>query len=341
MNNSPNQGIRWRQIQLIAVLALVAATALVPFVLGAYSAALLRDALLFSLLAIGVDFLWGKTGTLSFGHAAFFGAGAYGVAVVSTRAGLDPAIASWAGLLAGISIAVLVSTVVGYFLIFGRVRGPYFTIVTLALAIITDHIIVGWSSVTGGNAGLLGVLPLQFPSVAGFSPLSPAGQYLLVLGVVCAVAFAVWWLCRGRYGSVLRAIEDNEQRAQALGHNTSLHLLAVFVASAAIAALGGGLYAATIGFVAPDIVGLLLSTQAVVWVAIGGRGTLIGPIIATVAVIWLEQEVSSIDTKLWPLAIGGLFILSVFVFPNGLLAKGEDLFLRYRRGAGRTEGGVQ
>jgi urea transport system permease protein len=341
MTNSQHRATRQYHIQRMAVLVLIVVVAVVPFVLGAYTTALVRDALLFSLLAVGLDYLWGKTGVLSFGHAAFFGSGAYGVAIISTKAGLDPAIASWVGLLTGIGIAILVSLLVGYFLIFGRVRGPYFTIVTLALAIIADHIIIGWSNVTGGNAGLIGVLPLNFPGIGGFAPLSPNGQYLFVLGVVCAVTFGLWWMCRGRYGSVLRAIEDNEQRAQALGHNTSFHLLTVFTGSAAIAALGGGLYASTVGFVAPDIVGLQLSTQAIVWVAIGGRGTLIGPIIATVLVIWLEQVISSIDTKLWPLVIGILFILSVFVFPNGLLVKFGDVFARLTSRSGRSDGGNQ
>jgi branched-chain amino acid transport system permease protein len=318
-------------------LLLLAAAIAVPFVANFYLTSLVRDALIFSLLAIALDFLWGKAGILSFGHAAFFGAGAYGVAVISTRMGLDPAIATWVGLLIGIAIAALISLLVGYFLIFGGVRGPYFTIVTLALAAITDHIIVGWSQVTGGNAGLLGVLPLYFPTPRGMEPLGPLAQYWLVLGMVVAVTSFILWLCNGRYGTLLAAVQDNEQRAQALGHNTSLHLLVVFVASAIIAALGGGLYAATVGFVAPDIAGLILSTQVIVWVSLGGRGTLIGPIIATVIVIWLEQKVSSIDTKLWPLAIGGLFILSVFVFPYGIVARIKGLLAARRRVLGQAE----
>jgi urea transport system permease protein len=305
-----------------ALAALAAALmAALPAVLGTYALTNIRDALIFSLLAVALDFLWGKTGILSFGHAAFFGAGAYGVGVVGTRLGLDPSIGPWIGLLAGIAIAVGVSLLVGYFLIFGGVRGPYFTIVTLALAVITDHIVVGWSEVTGGNAGLIGIPPLLFPQPGGAGPLSEAGQYWLVLAVVSAVTLALWLLCRGRYGQILQAIQDNELRARALGHDTSGHLLVVFVASAAIAALGGGLYGATVGFVAPDVVGLILSTQAVVWVAVGGRSTLIGPILATVLVIWLEQRVSSIDTSLWPLIIGALFIVSVFAFPDGILGR--------------------
>lgn len=328
----PRHGLR--VLALCGLLALVYAA---PWFFSSYLTALLRDALIFALLAIALDLLWGKAGILSFGHAAFFGAGAYGVAVVSTKAGLDPALASWAGLIAGIGIAAIISLIVGYFLIYGGVRGPYFTIVTLAVAVIADHIVVGWSSVTGGNAGLLGVLPLHFPGPGGLSPLKSIGQYWLIVTVLCLVAVSLWWMCRGRFGEVLAAIQDNEQRVRALGHDTSLLLLIVFVISAAIAALGGGLYASTVGFVAPDIVGLVLSTQVVVWVAIGGRGTLIGPIIATVAVIWLEQKISSIDTKLWPLAIGALFILSVFIFPDGLLAAARRWLAVIRIWAGGKE----
>jgi branched-chain amino acid transport system permease protein len=307
---------------LLAVALLLYA---VPLVFGSYAVSSLRDALLFALLALGLDLLWGKTGVLSFGHAAFFGAGAYGVAVIGTKAGLDPAVAAWAGLAVGIVLACAVALLVGYFLLFGGVRGPYFTIVTLALAVIADHIAVGWSAVTGGNAGLLGVPPLYFPATSGSSPLSDNELYWFVLTVVGAVFGAAWFASHGRYGKVLSAIQDNELRARSLGHHTSLHLLVVFVCSAAIAALGGGLYAACVGFVAPDVVGLVLSTQAIVWVAIGGRGTLIGPMVAAVGVIWLEQRVSSIDTRLWPLAIGALFILCVFVFPNGLLSRLANL----------------
>lgn len=306
---------------LASAAAVVILLAFVPSFFGEYAVAALRDALAFALLAVSLDFLWGKTGLLSFGHAAFFGAGAYGVGVISVKTGLDPAIASWVGLAVGVGIAAVLSFVVGYFLIFGGVRGPYFTIVTLALAVISGHIVVGWGEVTGGDAGLIGIHALHVPSAAGAVPLSGAGQYWLVLGVLTACTGGIWWLCRGRYGQVLQAMQDNELRARALGHNTAANMLVVFVASAAIAALGGGLYGASVGFVAPDAVGTILSVQAIVWVAIGGRGTLAGPILATLLVIWLEQRISSIDTRIWPLVIGALFILSVFVFPDGILAR--------------------
>ena len=321
-----------RKAKLLMAGCAVVVLAFLPVFASDYAVSALRDALAFSLLAVALDFLWGKTGLLSFGHAAFFGAGAYGVGAISVHGGLDPSIAAWVGLAVGLAIAAAVSLVVGYFLIFGGVRGPYFTIVTLALAVISGHVAVSWGDVTGGDAGLVGVLPLYFPGAAGAAALSSEGQYWLMLAVLVAVTSAVWWFCSGRYGQVLQAVQDNELRARALGHNTSAQLLGVFVMSAMIAALGGGLYGSAVGFVAPDSVGTILSVQAVVWVAIGGRGTLIGPILATVLVLWLEQKVSSIDTRIWPLFIGGLFIVCVFVFPDGILGRVKKLVAR-KRGA--------
>lgn len=319
----------------VLMLAIVYAA---PLVVGVYSASLFRDAMLFALLALALDYLWGKTGVLSFGHATFFGAGAYGAAIISTKFGLDPIYGAWLGLITGIGIAALIALIVGYFLIFGGVRGSYFTIVTLALAVISEHVIVGWSEITGGDAGLLGIPPLFFPTYQGMAPLSAEATYWFVVTVVCLVTAALWWICRGRYGSILQAIEDNEQRAQALGHNTSLHLLWVFVGSAAIAGLGGALYASTVGFVAKDVIGLVLSTQVIIWVAIGGRGTLIGPILAAIFVIWLEQEVTSLHAQLWPLFMGGLFILAVFAFPHGVLRKVEALIAKLRQGSSSGDG---
>ncbi|WP_137392245.1 branched-chain amino acid ABC transporter permease [Rhodoligotrophos defluvii] len=299
----------------------------------AYSVASLRDVLIFGLFALSLDYFWGKTGILSFGHATFFGLGAYGMGVISIKLGLDPANASLLGLLGGILLAMLVALVVGYFLIFGGVRGAYLTIVTLALTLIAQHIAIGWSDVTGGDSGLIGVPPL---TVAGFVFFDPVHQYLLVLAVALTILGGLWWICRGRYGRILAAIEDNELKARTLGHNTPLHLLVVFVASAGIAALAGALYVTGTGFVAPDMIGLMLSTEVIMWVAVGGRGTLIGPFIGAFVVWRLQQEISSLDTRLWPLFIGLFFIAMVFLFPNGVLSlveRAKELSRRWRGAA--------
>jgi branched-chain amino acid transport system permease protein len=308
----------------LIVVAVIAALATLPLWAGAYSVATMRDVLLFGLFALSLDFLWGRTGILSFGHAAFFGLGAYGMAIVTIKSGLDPASVSFLGLLAGVGLAMLVAAIVGYFLIFSGVRGTYLTIVTLALTVIAQHIAIGWSDVTGGDSGLIGVPPLTLDLFGWrYVLFDPAHFFWFVLALSALVLFSLWCALSGRYGHVLTAIEDNELRARTLGHHTDRHLLSVFVLSAGIAGLAGAVYVTGTGFVAPDMIGLMLSTEVIMWVAVGGRGTLVGPFVGAFVVWWLQQKISSIDTKLWPLFIGLFFIAMVFLFPNGVMSLGE------------------
>jgi ABC-type branched-subunit amino acid transport system permease subunit len=206
--------------------------------------------------------------------------------------------------------------------------------VTLALSLVAQQIVIGWPRLTGGDAGLIGTPP---PSIGvgewSFVLADPVSQHYLVLAVSLIALLAIWGGCRGQYGRVLAAIRNNELRARTLGHNTSLHLLVVLMLSAALAALAGGLYAMVSGFVAPDLIGLLLSTEVIVWVAIGGRGTLIGPFVGAFVVLRLQQEVSSFNPRLWPLLIGVFFVSMVFLFPNGLLPLLERAWGRIRGAA--------
>lgn len=310
--------LRWG---VIAVALLVALLALYPMQANYFALTLGRDALLFAIFALSLDFFWGKTGNLSFGHATFFGTGAYAMAIMTVTFGMGPPWGSLAGLLAGVLLAGGVALIVGYFLIFGGVRGAYFTIVTLALTIIAGHIAIGWSDVTGGDSGLIGIPPLEIPLPWGsYVFMAPAAQFYLALGLAVVLLAAIWVACNGHYGRVLTAIEDDEQKARSLGYHTSRHLLIVFTLSAMIAGLAGAIYVSATGFVAPDMIGLLLSTEVIVWVAVGGRGTLIGPMIGAFLVFRLQQEVSSVDPKLWPLVIGGFFLVMVFALPNGIFS---------------------
>jgi branched-chain amino acid transport system permease protein len=310
---------RGGRLPFIALAILVALLVAYPFWAGGYQVGVLRDALIFGILALSLDFLWGKGGVLSFGHAAFFGIGAYGVAILGPplAAGGNGFIVSLA---AGVAVAGIVAGAVGYFLLYGGVRGPYLTIVTLALALVAQRIATGWANVTGGDAGLLGAPP---PGIAignwSIALTDPVSTYALVVVVLLLALLGVWLWCRGRRGNILQAIQDNELKLRALGYDTAGRLLMIFILSAMLAAVAGGLYAGVSGFVAPDLVGLLLSTQVIVWVAVGGRGTLVGPVIGAVVVIRLQNEISSISLSLWPIAIGAFFIALVFLFPEGLL----------------------
>jgi branched-chain amino acid transport system permease protein len=314
---APRSG--WQRLRQGIFIIVVALLALYPLAADVYSVSVLRDTLIFGLFALSLDFLWGKTGLLSFGHAAFFGLGAYGTAIIAQLLSGNPS-ASAIGAVTGIALAAAVALCIGYFLIFGGVRGAYLTIVTLAVSLVAQQIAVGWASVTGGDAGLIGTPP---PGVAvlgrSYVFVDPVAQYWLVLGVSVLALVAFWLASRGHFGRVLAAIRDNELRARTLGYNTSSRLLLVLVISAALAALAGALYASLSGFVAPDLTGLFLSTEVIVWVAIGGRGTLVGAFVGAFVVIRLQEMVSSYSIKLWPLLIGLFFVAMVFLFPNGLL----------------------
>ncbi|MBV2186790.1 MAG: branched-chain amino acid ABC transporter permease [Rhizobium sp.] len=286
-----------------------------PLVVGGYTLSTYRDVLLLGLFALSLDIFWGRTGILSFGHATFFGLGAYGMAIASIKFGIDPQWASLAGLAFGVGLAALVALAVGYFMLYGGVRGAYFTIVTLALSLIANQIAIGWSSVTGGNSGLIGIPPL---SIAGIGFSSPLSSYYLALGVLGICLLLALTVMHGRVGYVLAAIQDNELKVRTLGYRTQLILLMTFVISAAMAGLAGAIYATGTGFVAPDLIALLLSTEVIIWVAVGGSGTLTGAIIGTIIVWQLQQKISSFSVDAWPLFIGTFFILLVLVFPRGI-----------------------
>jgi ABC-type branched-subunit amino acid transport system permease subunit len=299
---------------LIAVIAL-ALLALVPAVSSEYHLAQLRDALLLAIFALSLDYLWGRTHTLVLGHALFFGIGAYGMAIATTRLGWS----AGAGLGLGMLVATSVAAASGYFLLYAGVRLHFFAVLTMAMSLIAMQIAVSWSSVTGGDVGILGVPPIEF-SLLGltYSGGSGTASYYGALFVAFLVMLVLWLACRGPYGLILEAIGSNENRARTLGFNAARHLLIAFSISAALAAFAGGLFATTAGVVAPDLLGVLVSTEVMIWVAIGGRGTFVGPLLATLLVQQGSHAVSSFSTSLWPLFLGAMFLVIVFALPDGL-----------------------
>jgi len=313
---------RGERAVLVTFGTLVLAAMLYPLWASTYGITVVRDIMLFSIFALSLDYLWGKAGVLTLGHATFFGIGAYAMGILTIKVGAS----SLAGLFAGLGMAAALALVVGTFLIFAGVRLQYFAIVTIALSLVSTQIALSSSALTGGDAGLLGVPPFAIELIGARLELSDhLSQYFVALSLVTMVYLGLWLACRGNYGKILAAIRMNEYRARSLGHDTDLHLLIAFVVSAVLAALSGAVFAAVSGFVAPDLVGPLLSTEVVVWVAAGGRGTLLGPVIGAFAVTRLQQEISSIAAGLWPLILGILFVLLVFFFPDGVISVGRQI----------------
>src|SRR5258708_1794487 len=303
-----------------------------PYCLTQYAVTMLRDALVFVLFAVSYDLLWGKGGVLTLGHSTFFGLGAYGFAIATVNFGQTPVLAILAGLLCAGTVAL----VIGYFLLYAGVRLHFFAIVSMAVLMIAQQLATSWQSVTGGDVGILGIPGLSL-TLAGHTLdwSGPLSSYHFVAVAVIVTVWATWLACRGRYGRVLAAIAMNEWRAKACGYHTSFHLLVLFVASALLAAFAGSLMAACSGVVAPDIFSPLLATEVILWVAVGGRGSVIGPVIVAVAFTCLKQQVSSYSTQLWPLMLGALFLACVLLLPDGLkFRRALDSFARIRRALG-------
>ncbi|HDR9316414.1 branched-chain amino acid ABC transporter permease [Burkholderia vietnamiensis] len=326
--------------------AIVAAALILPFCLGPYLLSTVRDALIMGLLALSYDLLWGRAGVLTLGHTTFFGLGAYGFAVATVQFGQTPVI----GFIVGLFGAMAVAVVLGYFLLFAGVRLHFFAIISMAVLIVVQQLATSWQSVTGGDTGLLGIPGLSFSLIGHTVDLSGAsGAWYMVAAVLAMLLLTTWLVCRSPYGKVLSAIATNEWRAKACGYHTSAHLLLVFTASAGLAAVAGVLMAACSGVVAPDVFSPVLATEVILWVAIGGRGTLGGPVLAAVALTLLKQAVSSVSTDGWPLLLGGVFLGCVLFLPNGVqpsgLITGVRRIGRIRlwrtavRGTERVEGG--
>lgn len=319
----PHLGTGERRAVICTVLAALA-LATVPWLASSYAVTAMRDALILAIFAVSYDLLWGKAMVLTLGHAMFFGVGAYGVAIATTQW-------QWgwlAGTGVGVGAATALAAVIGFFLLYAGVRLHFFAIITMAVLLITRQLATSWQSVTGGDVGILGIPGIRLDGPGWSLDLSDErSSYLLALGVLIVCLLLVWGLVRTRYGLVLSAIGMNEFRAKHCGYDTSWHLVMVFVLSAALAAFSGCLYAGTAGVVAPDLFSVLMSTEVILWVAVGGRGTLLGPVVTALFFTRIQQEVSSYSTDLWPLILGVLFLVSVLALPEGI----AGLLHRFRR----------
>lgn len=271
----------------------------------------------FALFALGLDLIWGLGGILSFGQAAFFGVGAYALGIL-TR---DWPTAGALGLVAAVVLPALLALALGYFTFYGRVSGAYFAIITLAVSLILTQIAQTWVEVTGGHNGLYPVpyLTLALPGLGGLAFDSDAEMYYLALGVLLAVFGLLRRLARSGFGQALAALGEDELRLQSLGYDTRELRLAAFTLSGAIGGLAGGLYASQVGFVNPAVLGLTLSTQVIVWVALGGRGTLVGPVTGALLVTLVEDYLSDVLVNVWVLVLGLLVLLVAMFRPGGLL----------------------
>jgi branched-chain amino acid transport system permease protein len=299
------QGRGWMMVAGTAVLLLAAG----PFVFGTYLLNILIQAFFFSIVAVTVDVLWGYTGYLTFGQSAFFGLGAYAAGLVFTHGGFSAGYVVLA-LAVAIGATAVIAALVGW-LSFYRGASPFFaTVMSLVLPIVLSQLLLSGGEWTGSSSGLTGYETFD---------LSLNAWYWIAGVALLAVATLAWVFVRSDGGRVLAAIRDNEARCSYLGINTSLVKIVLLVATAVVAGLAGFGYGSFSGVVAPELTGFVLGTQLIIWVALGGRGTLWGPVIGALLINVGTAYLSSSMPFAWQLILGAAFVAVIVLLPQGLV----------------------
>jgi branched-chain amino acid transport system permease protein len=295
-----------------ALLALgaVALLALAGPLLPAYPLTLITQALIVAILAMSLDVLLGYTGLPSLGHAAYWGVGAYTAALLATERGVGLAVCAVAGiLLAGATAAV-------FGLVAIRATGTYFLMITLALGMVVWGLAFRWVSLTRGDNGISSVPRPELFAVGSLATPLPFFYFTLS---AAAVAWALLGLLvASPFGLTLRGIRESESRMRSLGYNVWLHKYVAVVLSGAVAGGGGVLWAYYNGFVSPTDVQLITSVEALLMVALGGPGTLVGSVLGAAAIVFLKNFVS-LYTNRWLLILGAVYIGVILFAPRGVV----------------------
>jgi branched-chain amino acid transport system permease protein len=310
---------RWPTIFGVSVL-LVGFLLASPMVLGEYAQQILSQAFFFAIAAVTVDLLWGYTGVLTFGQSAFFGIGVYTVAIALAYY-VDGALATAGVVFAAMVGAALVGAAVGWLSFWDRASPIYVAIVTLALPVVFTQIILSGGAYTGSSSGL--PIPVPFLSITEW--------YYIAGGLLLVVAVGAYVFVSSDAGRVLVAIRENEERCRYLGLNTSRLKIGLMAACSAIAALAGAFYVLFSSVAAHSYGDFVFGTELVVWTALGGRGTLIGPILGTVGVNYVSALLGGNLPFIWLLFVGFAFVLVVVYLPQGLVpAIGQGLSVLVR-----------
>ena len=288
----------------------LASAALLPLIVpNEYYLQILTQAYVFAISACGLNVIVGLAGQLSLAHAGFFGIGAYAVALLATKAG----VAFWIGLPAGIAICTAAGYVVGSICL--RSKGHYFAIFTLAVGLIIHLVIQKWESLTHGHVGVIGI--------PGPGPLGPASfdsgisrSYLALFFLALTVA-AVSRIVRSPIGRTLMAVRESEALASAVGVDVMAAKRMAFTLSAAIAGLAGGLFAGFIGFLGPESANVEMTFNTLLYVMVGGVGSLTGPIAGTFIVYGLSQVLAVLQ-QYQMVIFGVALVLLILFMPTGL-----------------------
>ncbi|HLG11004.1 MAG TPA: urea ABC transporter permease subunit UrtC [Dehalococcoidia bacterium] len=331
------------QIAFVAVSGFVLLV-IMPNMLSDFRLNLVGKLLAFAIVAEGLALVWGYGGMLVLGQGVFFGLGAYGMAMYMKleSSGSDlPDFMVWSGLDSlpwfwepfrhawfAIPVAIIgpgiAGFLLGYVVFRNRVKGVYFSIITQALALIVSTFFVGQQPYTGGTNGIT-----NFTTLFGKHLVRPDTQELLYSAtVVCLLAtyLFAWWLTKSRFGRLLVALRDDEDRVRFTGYNVALVKAVVFGVSCAMAGLAGALFVPQVGIISPANLAIVPSIEMVIWVAVGGRASLAGAAVGAVAVGLAKSYLSEQFPEIWLYFLGGLFIVAVVLLPGGMAGTLHDAY---------------
>lgn len=290
----------------------------------------------YAIFALSLDLLWGYTGLLSLGHAVLFGMGGYLIGIsYQLQKGVVPAFMQREGVteipwfyvplenpivaaVLGVLIPALFAALVGYFVFSSKIRGVFFTIITLALAQIFKDFIINVQKYTNGFNGLQSIKRF---SVNGSEPLSKITYYYVILGIAVLVFLFCIWLTGNRVGKVCTSVRENEARLGFLGYNAGAFKILIYTVSGALAGLAGVLYAPATSTITTENIGVTASTMVVIWVAVGGRGNLTGAVFGALLVNWAQSLLSEHFSSVWQLIIGALLLIVIYFIPNGIIGQ--------------------
>jgi len=298
-----------RGTALAAGVVLVLLAAAPPF-LSSFLLSLLTQAVIYAILAMSLDLILGYAGLASLGHAAYFGLGAYAVGILATRHGAG----FWPTLLAGVGLAVAVAAVFG--LVALRATGVYFLMITLALGMVVWGLAHRWVSLTQGDNGISGVPRPDIGLLVSVADGLPF--YYFALAGALATFATLRVVVRSPFGRALVGIRESESRMRTLGYHVWLHKYLAFLIAGGVGGFAGVLWAYYNGFVSPTDLELATSVEVLLMVALGGRGTLIGPALGAAAIVGLENLVS-VWTHRWLLILGTVYIATIVYAPEGIV----------------------
>ena len=325
--------------RILPWLLIVIAALLLPVVLPPFRLNLLGRFLSLGIVALGIDLIWGFTGLLSLGQGIFFALGGYALGMHLQLGSLAPGeLPEFFGLYGVKSLPAfwqpfssplftllciwvlpaLVAGVLGYLVFRNRIKGVYFSILTQAALLVFFNFFNGQQKLINGTNGLKTDTARLLGQLVGSDAMQ---RNLFWLTVVLAVGAYLLcrWLTRGRFGDALIAIRDDEPRLRFTGYNTTVYKTLVFAVAGAMAGVSGALYTVQSGIVSPQFMAVPFSIEMVIWVAVGGRGTLIGAVLGAVLINYAKSLVSEALPETWLFIQGGLFLLVVTALPDGLV----------------------